>query len=82
MHLPLGGCVSSVFQVDGMGMTPRTLSEVPLNCDRSNWTLRANRTLAEAGIQGFVGERGDRKVGWFAAAGWIAFLADIVWRIL
>jgi hypothetical protein len=65
-------------------MTPRTLAEVPLNADKSNWSLRANRTLEEAGLSsgGFSGERGDRKVGWFCALGWIGWLIDLAWRMV
>ena len=64
-------------------MTIRSLSEIRPH-DQSNWTLRTNRTLADAGLSagGFEGARGDRKVFWFAAIGWIGLLADIVWRLL
>jgi hypothetical protein len=63
-------------------MTPRTLADIPQSADRSNWTLRMNRSLADAGLRGFVSERGDRKVAWFAYLGWIGLAADMVWRML
>lgn len=63
--------------------TVRTLSEIKPR-DPSNWSLRFNRTLGDAGMNvgAFSGSRGDRKVGWFAYFGWIGLIADVAWRLL
>lgn len=62
--------------------TIRSLAEIR-PADKSNETLRFNRTLADAGITAhFEAERGDRKIGWIAALGWIGLLADIVIRLV